>query len=84
MHLLTRTLNRLNLMMEVSDYQVAAVLVGLPTEITTSTFTYFSAAGAIAICRENLNLADLSLADVTITHLEDIKILTESTNYLIA
>ncbi len=42
------------------------------------------AAGAIAICRENLDLVDLSLADVTITHLEDIKILTESTNYLIA
>ena len=42
MHVLQRTLNRLNLLMEVSDYQVAAALIGLPTEITTGIFTYFS------------------------------------------
>lgn len=39
-HLLTRTLNRLHLLMEVSDYQIAAALIGLPTEICTENFAY--------------------------------------------
>ena len=42
MHVLTRTLNKLNLMMEVADYQIAACLLGLPTEITSESFTYMN------------------------------------------
>lgn len=42
------------------------------------------AVGTIGISWENFNAEHLAQADVTITHLEDIKILDKSTNYLIA
>ena len=42
------------------------------------------AAGTIGICWDNSDTDHLSSADVTITHLEDIKILDKPTNYLIA
>ena len=48
MHVLQRTLNRLNLL---TDYQVAAALIGLPTEITTDIFTYFIAPKPPLQCR---------------------------------
>ena len=49
-HILQRTLNKLNLLMEVSDYQAAAALIGLPTEIVSDKFTYMDQAAAIAMC----------------------------------
>jgi hypothetical protein len=39
-HFLTRTLNKLNTMMELSDYQIVADLLRLPSEITSDTFCY--------------------------------------------
>ena len=54
-HVLERTLNQLNLMMEISDYQAAAALVGLPTEITTDIFRYFSPRASIAMVDFELN-----------------------------
>ena len=48
-HVLERTLNQLNLLMEISDYQAAAALIGLPTEITTDIFSYFSPSAAISM-----------------------------------
>ena len=47
-HVLTRTLNQLNLSMEVSDYQMAASLIDLPTELTSDSFAYFNPYGAYA------------------------------------
>ena len=41
MHLLERTLNKVNLLMEVTDYQIAASLLELPTEVTSETFAFF-------------------------------------------
>ncbi|ELS04208.1 haloacid dehalogenase superfamily enzyme, subfamily IA [Xenococcus sp. PCC 7305] len=41
------------------------------------------AAGTIGICWENIDTEHLSQANVTITHLEDIKILDKPSNYLI-
>jgi hypothetical protein len=51
MHLLTRTLNRLNLMMEVSDYQISAALLGLPTELCTETFAYTAPYNHLALIK---------------------------------
>ena len=48
-HVLQRTLNQLNLLMEISDYQAAAALIGLPTEITTDIFSYFTPSAAISM-----------------------------------
>lgn len=42
-HLLERTLNQMHLKMELSDYQVTAALLGLPSMIETETFEYGSA-----------------------------------------
>ena len=42
------------------------------------------AVGTIGICWESPDTDHLSSADVTITHLEDIKILAKSSNFLIA
>lgn len=39
-HLLTRALNRMHLEMEISDYQIAAALLDLPSVITTDRFAY--------------------------------------------
>ena len=47
-HLLTRTLNKLNCLVEVSDYQVAAFLLSLPRKITSDTFTYTSPGACMA------------------------------------
>jgi hypothetical protein len=41
-HLLQRTINRLHLQIEISDYQVAASLLQMPTTIMTDTFAYGS------------------------------------------
>ncbi len=60
MQVLEKTLNRLNLLMEISDYQAAAALIGLPTELTSDKFLYFNAAGAIAFCETDRNSARLS------------------------
>ena len=53
-HILQRTLNRLNLLMEISDYQAAAALIGLPTEIVSDRFTYMDPRAAIALCKLDL------------------------------
>ena len=47
--MLTRTLNRLNLLIKVSDYQVAAYLLGLPSEITSDNFAYIKPNACIAL-----------------------------------
>ena len=39
-HLLQRTLNKMNLMMELSDYQIAADLLNLPSIICSEVFAY--------------------------------------------
>ena len=41
-HVLTKTLNKMNAAMEVSDQQAAGVLLGLKTEITSDIFRYFN------------------------------------------
>ena len=41
-HTFTRLLNQMNLKMEITDYQAAASLIGMPTEISSETFTYIS------------------------------------------
>lgn len=47
-HFLSCMLNRLNLSMELTDCQAAAVLVGLPTETTSDTFSCFNPKAAAA------------------------------------
>ena len=44
-HFLTRCLNKMNTLVELSDYQVAADLLNLPCQITTDVFTYMSIYG---------------------------------------
>jgi len=40
-HILERTLNQLNLLMEISEYQAAAALLDLPTEISSDNFVFY-------------------------------------------
>ena len=47
-HVLTRTLNKLNCLIEVSDYQVAASLLNLPSEITSESFAFVKPTACIA------------------------------------
>ena len=55
MHVLTRTLNKLNLHMEISDYQIAAALLGLPTEITSESFVYIRPQASVAFMEFDKN-----------------------------
>jgi hypothetical protein len=63
-HVLTRTLNKLNCLMEISDYQAAASLLALPSEITSDTFAYVSPNACMVyetfsrIKNDNLNFLD--------------------------
>ena len=41
-HLMERCLNRMNLMMELSDYQIAAALLKLPSVISSEKFSYWT------------------------------------------
>ena len=52
--MLERCVNKLNLLMEILDYQTAAALLGLPAEITSDTFLYFNSAAAIALCETDI------------------------------
>ena len=47
--------------MEVSDYQAAAALVGLPTELTSDTYVYFTLSSAIAMSEYDLNKEQIEL-----------------------
>jgi len=54
-HTLTRTLNKLNAQMEVSDTQAAGALLGLDARMTSETFAYYGGKGYrnyILDCRE--------------------------------
>ena len=56
-HLLTRSLNRMHLQMELSDYQVAAALLELPSMIQTDRFAYGNP-GALASFSTRARLAE--------------------------
>lgn len=60
-HLLQRTLNRLNLMMEVSDHQIAASLLNLPTELCSDTFAYTNPKYHIALINHREKHGTISL-----------------------
>lgn len=62
-HLLQRTLNRFNLMMEVSDYQIAAGLIDLPTEVCTDTFAYTNPRYHLALIDYNQRSSKLNLSE---------------------
>ena len=47
-HIIARVLNKLNVMKEFSDYQVAAALMDLPSEITSDKFSYVSPIACMA------------------------------------
>jgi hypothetical protein len=44
---LQRTLNQMNVLMELSDFQVMAALLSLPTNMESDTFTYYSPDAAV-------------------------------------
>ena len=46
--IITRTANHLNRLVEVSEHQVCASLLNLPSEITSDTFSYVSPVGCMA------------------------------------
>ena len=47
---LTKVVNKLNAFIELSDYQVAAYLMNMPSIITSETFQYCETYGAINYC----------------------------------
>ena len=47
-HFLTRCLNKMNSLIELSDYQVAADLLGLPSQLTTDTYIHMGIYGYMA------------------------------------
>ena len=53
-YVLTRTLNQLNLKMELSDYQVAASLLDLPSEFTSHAFSYVGQDAYLAFIANDL------------------------------
>ena len=58
-HLLTRTLNKMNLMMELSDCVLAAALIGLPTELCSETFVFTSPKNHLALIQLEKHKPDL-------------------------
>ena len=47
--------------MEVLDYQAAAALVGLPTELTSDMYVYFTPSSAIAMSEYDINKEQIEL-----------------------
>ena len=47
-HLLTRVLNQLNILQELSDYQVAASLLELPVEVSSDSYAYIRPSSCLA------------------------------------
>ena len=59
-HLLQRTLNRCNLMMEISNYQAAAILLELPLHFSTEKFAYVGPQYCINMTHYNRAKSDLN------------------------
>jgi hypothetical protein len=62
-HMLTRTLNRCNLLMECSDYQVAAALLELPTEIVSESFAYINPGDCMSLIEQDKNFRKMVAHD---------------------
>ena len=73
MHVFTRALNKLNLRMEVADYQIAASLLGLPIEITSENFVYISPISHIKLMEYVIQSKNIEIKIIKISSFENKK-----------